>query len=124
MLEERKNQTWLYFILVAIYSLAFYLPAILMRGDTYEFPKIMLLFAGGAGPTVIGLLLVFSTYTKEEQKDFLNRVFSFRRLGIIWFFVIFLANLIPTIVSFIFGAIMKMQGSTFYGVTEFFAKFS
>jgi len=121
--EQRKNHTWLYFILVAIYSLAFYLPVILLRGDTYEFPKIMLLFAGGSAPTVIGMILVFSTYTKEEQKDFWKRVFSFRRLGIIWFFVIFLANLIPTVVSIIFGAIMKMQDSTFYGVTEFFANF-
>ncbi|MHA1125272.1 MAG: CPBP family glutamic-type intramembrane protease [Candidatus Heimdallarchaeota archaeon] len=118
--EQRKNYTWLYFLLVAIYSLAFYLPAIVISGDSYKFPKMLLILAGGAGPIVIGSILVRITYSKEERKDFLHRVFKLGKSGFFWFFVILFANLIPTFVSIIAGLITKSQGTTFFSATEFF----
>lgn len=119
--KYKLNFTWLYFFLVALYSLIFYLPAIFMEGSTYEFPKIILFMIGAAGPSVIGVILVHTTYPKEQRKDFWRRVFSFKKLGIIWFVIVFLANVIPTLVSIIVGVILKTQGTTFFGLAEFFS---
>jgi membrane protease YdiL (CAAX protease family) len=121
--KQRKNRTWLYFILVTIYSLIFYLPAILLKGKGYEFPKILLIFAGGSAPFVIGLSLVHKTYSQEEQKDFWGRISRFKPIGLLWMTIIFLVNFIPTLIALISGVIINTQGTSFYGLKEYFSSF-
>lgn len=40
-----------------------------------------LFYFGGGAPSVVGLFFVFFTYSKVEKKDYFNRCFNFKRMG-------------------------------------------
>lgn len=41
-------------------------------------------YLGGGAPSVVGVFMVFLTYSKPAIKDYFNRCFSFKRMGLKW----------------------------------------
>ena len=58
---------------------------------------------GGGAPSVVGLFLVFLTYSKDQRKDYFKRCFSLKYMGWKW----------PLIVFLIFSVISIICKSTF-----------
>lgn len=43
-----------------------------------------LFYLGGGSPSVVGLIMIFKTYPNKARKDYFNRCFSVKRMGIKW----------------------------------------
>jgi membrane protease YdiL (CAAX protease family) len=73
-----------------VWTWAFYTPIAIGGHNPYQMPWMILLIFGGMGPSVIGVLMVLLTLDREARRDFWRRCFSFKRIGGLWWLVIFL----------------------------------
>ncbi|MEE1155213.1 MAG: type II CAAX endopeptidase family protein [Acutalibacteraceae bacterium] len=62
-----------------------------------------LFYFGGGAPSVVALFLVFFTYSKDEQKDYFHRCFSFKYMGWKWPLITICAFSVITIISLFIG---------------------
>ena len=89
MKKDTRNLI-IFFVATFIWTWAFYAPMALSGNSPYEMPWTILLILGGAGPSIVGVGMVFLTYDKEKQREFWRRCFSPGRIGRLWGSVIFL----------------------------------
>jgi len=54
------------------------------------FPMMLLLIAGGAGPAIAEIILIFRTHSMQQRRDYWQRVFDIRRISGRWHAVIWL----------------------------------
>jgi membrane protease YdiL (CAAX protease family) len=80
----------IFFIATFLWTWACYLPIVLSGHSPYQMPWIILLIVGGAGPSIIGVAIALFAYDKADRRDFWVRCFSLKRIGRIWWLVIFL----------------------------------
>jgi membrane protease YdiL (CAAX protease family) len=73
-----------------LWTWAFYAPIALSGNSPYQMPWMVLLILGGAGPSIVGVLMAMWTFDKEERRDYWRRCFSCRRISLLWWLVIFL----------------------------------
>ncbi len=98
-----------FFIATFLWTWACYLPIILSGQSPYQMPWTILLILGGAGPSMIGVLVVFLAYDKAERRDFWIRCFSCKRIGLQWWLIIFL--LPPAVIGAAIGVDVAFGGS-------------
>jgi membrane protease YdiL (CAAX protease family) len=79
-----------YFALAFILSWLFWVPAAVMSHSGSSFPRGVLLFPGGFGPSISGVVMLYRTRDETGRRDFWQRVFSFRRIGGAWYAFILL----------------------------------
>jgi membrane protease YdiL (CAAX protease family) len=96
MAKETRNLI-VFFAATFIWTWAFYAPLAITGNSPYEMPWMILLILGGAGPSIVGIALVFLTYDKEQRGDYWRRSFSFRRISAAWWLVILL--IFPAIIA-------------------------
>ncbi|HOU15071.1 MAG TPA: hypothetical protein PKZ84_18330 [Anaerolineae bacterium] len=89
MSKETRNLT-LFFVATFIWTWAFYIPLALSGNNPYQMPWMLLLILGGAGPSIVGVVMVFLTYDREQRRDYWRRCFSPRRIGPLWWGMILL----------------------------------
>ncbi len=87
MRKESRNLI-IFFLLTFIWTWAFYAPLVITGNSPYQMPWMILLIAGGAGPSIIGLALVMRTYDKERRRDYLRRSFSVKQISWFWWGVV------------------------------------
>jgi membrane protease YdiL (CAAX protease family) len=86
------TQTPLIYFLIAIgFSWLFWIPAAFLDVNIPGSPWVFLLYIGGIGPAVGGILLTYLNKEKESYKEYWRRVFDVKRIGAIWYLVILLA---------------------------------
>jgi len=109
MNKQTKNLL-IFFVLTFAWTWAFYIPIAAGGHSPYQMPWTILLIFGGMGPSVIGVLMVLFTLDKESRRDFWRRSFSFKRIGGLWWVIIFL--LFPILYGVSILIDMAMGGSS------------
>ncbi len=89
-MNVQRANTLHFFVLAFGLSWLFWVPAAISGRNVMEFPMMLLLIAGGAGPAVAEIALIFRTHDKEQQRDYWQRVLDIRRIGARWHAVIWL----------------------------------
>ncbi len=114
-MEKSTRNLLVFFAATFVWTWAFYAPMALGRQNPYEMPWLPLFICGGMGPSVVGILIAMATNNKEGRRDFWHRCFSFRRIGGVWWAVIFL--IFPLL--FGVGATLEtVMGGSIPGMTE------
>jgi uncharacterized protein len=105
----------IFFVATFIWTWACYAPLVISGNSPYQMPWMILLILGGAGPSIVGVALVLLTCDKAQRREYWQRCFSPRRIGLRWWLVIFL--LFPVI--FAAGiAIDLLLGGSFPGMKQ------
>ena len=89
MKKDTRNLL-VFFAATMVWTWAFYAPIAIGRHSPMAMPWLPLYICGGMGPSVVGVILAMLTCDKEGRKDYWRRCFSLRRIGGIWWVVIFL----------------------------------
>jgi len=89
MNKQAKNLL-IFFVGTFVWTWVFYTLIAAGGHNPYQMPWTILLILGGMGPSVIGVIMVFLILDKEERRDIWRRSFSFKRIGGLWWGVIFL----------------------------------
>lgn len=108
-MKKPNRSLLLFFILTFVWTWAFYAPIVITGSSPYEMPGMVLLILGGAGPSIIGLALVFLTYDKARKLDYWRRAFSVKRIPPLWWAVIFLV--FPLIIAVSIALDVLLGGS-------------
>jgi len=82
---------WIYFLIAIGFSWLFWIPAAFINVNIPESPWAILLYIGGIGPAIGGILLTYLNNDKESHKAYWRRVFDVKRIGAIWYLIILLA---------------------------------
>ena len=70
----------------------------------------------GPAPSIVGVVLVLSTFTRAQKKDYVKRTFSFKQMGIQWpllvmaFYAVVCATTVLISVTFMGGAMPGFDG--------------
>jgi membrane protease YdiL (CAAX protease family) len=113
MHKETRNLL-IFFAATFLWTWAFYAPIAVGGHNPYEMPWTILLIFGGMGPSVVGVLMVLFMKDKEARRDYWRRCFSFRRIGLKWWLVIFLTFPLIYGLSLLLSA---TQGGSLPGMT-------
>jgi len=81
----------IYFLIAIGFSWLFWIPAAFVDANILESPWVILLYIGGLGPAIGGILLTSLNDNKEIRKEYWRRVFDVRRISAKWYLVILLA---------------------------------
>lgn len=117
MVKASRNQL-LFYVLTFVWTWAWYAPIVLSRISPYEMPGMIFLILGGAGPSIVGVALVLTTYNKDERRDYWQRVISFRRISPLWWLIILLIYPLILAVSSLINALI---GGAAPGMEQFTA---
>ena len=108
MRKETRNLV-IFFVATFLWTWAFYIPIAVSGNSQFQMPWMILLILGGAGPSIVGIVMVFLTYDKEQRHDYWRRCFTLKRIGLLWWFVIFL--IFPAIFAVSIAIDTAMGGS-------------
>lgn len=117
MVKASRNQL-LFYVLTFVWTWAWYAPIVLSGISPYEMPGMIFLILGGAGPSIVGVALVLTTYNKDERRDYWQRVISFRRISPLWWLIILLIYPLILAVSSLINALI---GGAAPGMEQFTA---
>ena len=78
-----KTNAKMYFILVFVWSIAFWILTTLFGGIN-QFPGSILFYIGGAGPLVSAIIITHLFESKKNQKDFWSRTLNIKRIPWRW----------------------------------------
>lgn len=85
------NKPLKYFLIAFGFSWLFWIPATFIKADIFSSSWVILLYLGGLGPAFAAVLLKHYQTDLSVKKDYWSRVFSFRKISGIWYWVIFLS---------------------------------
>lgn len=86
-----SKSPWLFFLIVFGFSWLLWVPAAFVDGDIMNSPWVVLLYLGGIGPAVGGILLTHLGKDKARRREYWRRALDPRRIGGRWYVVILLA---------------------------------
>jgi membrane protease YdiL (CAAX protease family) len=90
--EATSSSKPLYFFIIALgFSWLFWIPAAFVKEDIPNSPWVILLYVGGLGPALAGILLSHLNTGSSTRKDYWSRVFDPKRIAGIWYLIIFLS---------------------------------
>jgi membrane protease YdiL (CAAX protease family) len=92
-MEKSLKNVMKFLILTFIQTWFFYFAIVVFRLSAYEGLGLIFLICGGMAPSLIGVIMVFTTYRKEDRKDFFKRVYQAKRIGFGWW--IFMLLIFP-----------------------------
>ena len=110
---------WSFFIFTFAFSWSFWLIAILLKKEFLQFPTIIFYILGGLGPLAVSLILLY-TNKNSDKKEFWKRVYSFKRVGIKWFSVIFIVAIAATLLAILLAVIIGDKSRHFDNFVNFF----
>lgn len=122
MINVRSERTnlWLFFGLTLVFSWVFWGIAVLMGLQGTKFPGVLFFVAGGTGPMVAVLFLLFRGQS-EQRSDFWSRVFQISRISWKWWLVILLFFPVLNALSHVIAGWINGNVAGFNFPTEVFA---
>lgn len=94
---KRDMKHLVYFFLGALlWTWVFYFPIGIFHLDWSSGIGLALFLAGGPAPSLMGIIMVFKTYSRGQKRDYFARCIDFRRVG--WWFI-FPAILFPVLAA-------------------------
>ncbi len=84
-----KNVTK-FFIITFIQTWFFYFAIIFLSLNVFEGLGVIFLICGGMAPSLIGVIMAFNAYGKEDRKEYFRRIFQAKRIGARWWCFILL----------------------------------
>ena len=96
-MEKSFKYAIIFMIFTLIITAALYIPIPLMGWSPYTFPGIILLFFGGSVPSWLGIIMVLTTYGKEQRRDYFQRIYQLKRIKPVWWSALLL--LFPAIIA-------------------------
>ena len=90
-LANSNKTPWIFFIIAIGFSWIFWVPASFINQDILNSSWVILLYIGGIGPALGGVLLTYLNSNHDARRDYWSRVFSVNRIGGLWYLVIFFA---------------------------------
>lgn len=96
MSKETRNLI-IFFVATFVWTWAWYAPIAISGSSPYTMPWTLMLIMGGMGPSLVGVAMVLLTYDNAARRDYWRRCFSFSRISLGWWAVIFL--LCPVILA-------------------------
>jgi len=114
---ERKSDNLFLFILITLgwTWITGFIPIFLGLGDI-PFGDLLFKLLAGPAPSAVAIFIIFITYSKEQKKDYFNRAFNFKQMGIKWplltmaFFVVICAVTIFFSTTFFGGKVPEFSG--------------
>jgi membrane protease YdiL (CAAX protease family) len=99
-LSDRKNdKLFLFFIITFAWTwIAGFIPLILGIDDEHFGGMIFKIMAGPA-PSIVAIVLVLTTYTKAQKKDYFNRCFDAKQMCSKWTLLVMLFYVITTSIT-------------------------
>jgi membrane protease YdiL (CAAX protease family) len=82
---------WIFFLIAVGFSWLFWIPAVFVDGSIFGSPWSFLLYVGGLGPAVGGVLLTLLDRDRQRRREYGHRLVDLRRIGIRWLLVILFA---------------------------------
>ncbi|GHU62000.1 CPBP family intramembrane metalloprotease [Clostridia bacterium] len=79
-----------FFIIVFMQTWICYFAILLLGLNAHEGLGMVFLICGGMAPSLIGVIMAFVTYSKEERKEFFRRFYQVKRIGVAWWAFILL----------------------------------
>jgi membrane protease YdiL (CAAX protease family) len=89
MKKETRNLV-IFFLATFIWTWAFYTPIVISSKSPYQMPWMILLILGGAGPSIVGVVMAMLTSEKGKRGEYWRRCFSLKRISGLWWVLIFL----------------------------------
>ena len=120
----KKYRPWVYFLCTYGFTAIFWVSAIFLEADMLEFPTIIFYILGGLSPSLMGIILTYTTLEKDARKDFWKRSIDFKGIKLQWYGLILGINILPTFVAIIVGVILGKQESDFFESVTFFSSFA
>ena len=83
--SARRINPWLFFPLTFFLTWIFWIPIALSGQPVMRSWLIFPLLAGGFGPSIVGIIMVYRTKDREGRRDFWRRSLRFKQIGAVWF---------------------------------------
>lgn len=119
MSSSKLSTPWVFLILTFGISWFFWIPAGLFPHDVETFPVTLLFYLGGAGPPLAGIILTYLTQEQDGRRDYWQRIFEFRRIGVGWYAVILLIIPALTVLAILLDIFMGGRGVDLEIITRF-----
>lgn len=75
-MKKETLRTFLFFVITFAWTWACYAPLVITQSSPYQYPGVILLIVGGAGPSIVGVLTVLFSYSRAEKRAFWARCFD------------------------------------------------
>lgn len=98
-----RRSPWLFFLIAIGFSWLFWLPAAFVEENILDSAWVLLLYAGGIGPGITGIILTYINEDTEGQKAYWRRVFSLTRIGWPWYSVVLFSYPLITLLVLLTG---------------------
>jgi membrane protease YdiL (CAAX protease family) len=122
MPPSKGSRPWVFFALTYGVSWFFWIPATLVGQGVSTSPVALLLYLGGLGPPLAGIILTYLTRGKEGRRDYWQRVIEFRRISVGWYAVILLSIPVLTFLAILLDLLTGGSGAQFETVARFLAQ--
>lgn len=96
--ETAKQSPWNYFIIAIAFSWLFWIPATFVNKNILESPWVILLYVGGVGPAVAGILLTYLNKDEQTRREYWQRVIDVKRMGRVWYLLVLFAYPLLTVI--------------------------
>lgn len=99
MIENNNThkRIWVFFAIAIGFSWLFWVPATFVDQNIINSFWVILLYIGGLGPALGGIILTYLSKDPKVRKEYWSRVFNIKRIGGLWYLVIFFAYPILTV---------------------------
>jgi membrane protease YdiL (CAAX protease family) len=102
---KRFSNPWFFFVLAFGFSWILWIPAALLAQSTASSLAMILRYAGGLGPAIAGVLLVYLTQDSHGRQDYWQRIIDCRRIGGFWYVITLLAVPVLTFLAILAAAL-------------------
>ncbi len=89
--DSAIRSPWLFFLIAIGFSWLFWVPAAFVNADIMNSPWGVLLYLGGVGPAVGGILLTYLDKDKARRREYWRRALDPRRIRGRWYLVVLFA---------------------------------
>lgn len=87
-LKFHANTLWGFPVIYLGWSFLFWSPILISGNSVWSFPNIAFFLVGGASPLLAPIILTALYGEREQLYDLWKRLTDFRRIGLLWWFVI------------------------------------
>ena len=117
-LDKSFRDTIKFFVITFIQTWTCYFAIIIFGLNPKGGLGIVFLVCGGMAPSLIGIIMMLATYSRDQKKKFFQRVYQVKRIGVGWWFFILLIYPVVHIVSVLINSLIGAGMPTMEGLQD------